>query len=157
MTWDAPYPRQNLSRFNWVGLLALGCIVVCLASQGWFAAAYAAGGVEGAAMLYCIMRAEIGPIGWPAWHVEWIVERIRTAGAKTTLSFDKVTSSIVTSGLVIAIAKARARRDQRIGHDRERRSASAIGQRLHGLLHTSLLRSRLTSTRAGTTAIPVVA
>jgi hypothetical protein len=153
MTWDAPYPRQNLSRLGWMGLLAIGCIVVGFASQGWFTATYAAGGVEAAAMLYFIMRAEIGPTGWSAWHVESIVERLCTAGAWSAVQLGYMAPADIAFGQAVTVAKAQTALDKRTCGERERRSASAIGQRLHRLLHTSLLRSHLTSTRAATTAI----
>lgn len=151
MTWDAPYPRQNLSRLGWIGLLATGCIVVGFTSQGWFTAAYAAGGVEAAAMLYCIMRAEIGPTGWSAWHVEWLVERVFTACASRAGSLAQAFPTVVWGVSRDAADRTRAALDRQASLNRTRRATSSVATRLHGLIHTALLRARLTSTRAATT------
>ena len=150
---DAPYPRQHLPRLGWVALLVTGCAVLGLASHGWFTASYTVGGVGSAVLLYYFMRGEVGPTAWAAWSVEWIVERVCTATAWARARLGGVTSANVDDSLSVAVAAELCTAvEQRTCNDRERQSTWAIGCRLHGLAHTSLLRARLTSARA-TTAI----
>ena len=149
---DAPYPRQNLPRFGWLVVLITGCAVLGLASQGWFAASYTAGGAGSAALLYFVMRGEVGPTAWAAWSVEPLVERVCTAGALTAVRLGYAVSATTDRGSAIVLAKTRATVDQRTCDERERRSALAIRRRFHGVAHVSLLRARLTSMRAATAA-----
>jgi hypothetical protein len=155
LTWDAPSPRQNLPWLGWVGLFVTSGVVLGLASQGWLATSYAIGGIEAAVLLYYFMRGEIGPTAWAAWSVERLVEQVQvcTALIRATVSPGGAGSVTTDRGPLIAKAKAQAVIEQRTCTNREHRSASTLSRRLHGLIHPALLRARLTSTRATTTAI----